>query len=109
MTQDEKYILNGFCVSGLALALLSAAGLYVPVIVARMVPRSDTMMLRWTSWLFSSSLFTVILALILSIIGIVTCRKHPVLAGRWLGIVGALVSLLLLLQCIRGIMGHYQG
>jgi len=90
MTEDTAKIMNGFCVSGCLLAVLTFfGGFYVHIV--RHVHISHPIHM-WFGLLSLRSPFFIIMALGLSIAGVRTCRKHSQLKGRSLGLVGMVLS-----------------
>ena len=83
-------MLNGFCVSGFCLSMLSMLGTFY-VYVEEYVPL-DMDTLEWFSMFHDAAPILFILGFAFSVVGIAECRKHEQFTGKGLGIAGLVLA-----------------
>ncbi len=97
MTQNKK-ILNGWCICGLILAIISFVSTQTFFIARMMSPRAYGAFYLWFGSFFSLSPFLRVMAVILCIVGLVTIKKHPEYSGKKYGVTGLVIGLLAILE-----------
>lgn len=94
----NKKILNGWCICGLILAIISFVSTQTVFLAKMMSPSAYGAFYIWFGSFFSLSPFLRILAVILCVIGLVTIKKHPEYSGKRYGIAGLVIGLLAILE-----------
>ena len=93
MEKNNK-ILNGYCVAGLILGILSFVSSFINsfnLVILHFFNVTNPYFF-WHMFILSMSPLSRIIAIILSIVGLLTIKKHPKYTGKNLGIVGLILS-----------------
>lgn len=99
MAQNKK-ILNGWCICGLILAIISFVDTQTFFLARMMSVGAYGTFYTWFGSFFSLSPFLRILAVVLCIIGLATIKKHPEYSGKRYGIAGLIIGSLAILEAV---------